>query len=110
MRRPISHTKDIRLLSKIATEGSAYVELFKNYDFKNPKSTSKDALEESFATAKEIVDAHENQNKPERLLRKALSALQGIDSKNPKLKHPAIKTLLFSVKQEIDRLMSPKAH
>jgi hypothetical protein len=101
---------DIRLLSKIATEGSAYVELLKNYDFKNPKSTSKDALEESFATAKEIVDAHANQNKPERLLRKALSALQGIDSKNPKLKHPAIKTLLFSVKQEIDRLMSLKAH
>ncbi|HTA22770.1 MAG TPA: hypothetical protein VK763_04490 [Terriglobales bacterium] len=100
---------DIRLLSKIAAEPAAHVELFKNYNFKNPNGASKETLEESFTTAKEILDAQASHNKPERLLKKALSALQGIASNNSKLGDPAMKTLLTSLKKEVERLMSAKA-
>lgn len=97
---------DIRLLSKIALDASASAELFKSYDAKKPLAASKDSLEESFTTAKEIVDAQESHNRPKRLLRKALSALQGIDSDNPKLGETALKTLLIELKKEVDRLMN----
>lgn len=96
---------DIRLLSKIAGEPNAYTELFRNYDPKRPLAEPKDRLEESFATAREIVEAQQNQNRPGRLLRKALSALQGIGSDHPKLTEAASKSLLAALKAEIDRLL-----
>lgn len=96
---------DIRLLSKIAGESRAYAELFRNYDPKKPLAESKDRLEESFATAKEIVDAQQHHNKPERLLKKALSALQEIGSDHPKLTEVGLKNLLTTLKAELDRLL-----
>lgn len=98
---------DIRLLNKIATEQSAYEELLRDYDPKKPNALSADKLEESFTTAKEIMEAQQNQNRPERLLRKALSALQGISSDHPKLTDAASKVLLAELKAEIDRLLKP---
>ncbi|MBZ5647161.1 MAG: hypothetical protein LAN37_08075 [Acidobacteriia bacterium] len=97
---------DIRLLNKIALEPSAYVELLRHHDPKKPAAQSKDSLEESFATAKEIVEAQESHNRPERLLRKALSALQGIGSDHKKLSETASRNLLAQLKKEVDRLMS----
>lgn len=96
---------DIRLLSKIATETAASTELFKKYDEKKPLAFSKDSLEENFATAKEIVAAQDDHNRPKRLLRKALSALQGIKSNNAKLSDTELKTLLTALKKEVARLM-----
>jgi hypothetical protein len=96
---------DIRLLSKIATETAASAELFKKYDEKKPLAFSKDSLEENFATAKEIVAAQDDHNRPKRLLRKALSALQGIKSNNSKLSDTELKTLLTALKKEVARLM-----
>jgi hypothetical protein len=98
---------DIRLLSKIAIEPSASQELLKGYDPKRPLAESKDKLEESFATAREIIEAQQNHNRPERLLRKALSALQGIASDHPKLTEAASKSLLAHLKTEVDRLLKP---
>jgi len=97
---------DIRLLSKIATEKDAYAELLKNYDPNKPFERTKDELEESFATAKEIIEAEEQQSRPERLVKKAISALRGIRSDNPRLTGPEIKSLLAELKKEIDRLLT----
>jgi hypothetical protein len=97
---------DIRLLSKIATQKDAYAELLKNFDANKPFERTKDELEESFATAKEIVEAEEQQSRPERLIKKALSALRGIRSENPRLTGPETKSLLAELKKEIDRLLT----
>ena len=96
---------DIRLLSKIAVEPNAYRELLKNYDAKKPFTRTKDQLEESFTTANEIVEAQQQQNRPERLTQKALSALRSIRSDNPKLTGPSMRSILAELKTEIDRLL-----
>ncbi len=96
---------DIRHLGQIAVENDAYSELLKNYDPKKPLTSSKDQLEESFATAWEIVEARKEQNRPERLLKKALSALRGVRSADSKLTGSAMKALLTELNSEVKRIM-----
>ncbi len=103
-RTDLSHW-DIRLLSKIASEPGAYTELLRNYDPKKPLEESKDKLEESFTTAKEILEAQQSQKRPERLLKKALTALRGIGSDHAKLTEAASRSLLAALKKEMDRLL-----
>jgi len=100
---------DIRLLNKIAGDQSAYTELLRNYDPKKPLAKSQDELEESFATAREIIEAKKHHDRPERLIKKALSALQEIGSDHPRLTDSAMKSLLAAVKAEIDRLLKAAA-
>lgn len=71
---------DIRLLSKIAVDEDSITELLRKYDTDKPLRRTKEELEESFAAAKEIVEARQEQNRPERLLKKALSALRSVRS------------------------------
>ena len=108
-RTDLSHW-DIRLLSKIAANSNARAELYRNYDAEKAVSQqSSSKLEENFATAKEIYEAKQNQNKPERLLRKALSALQGISDGHGALAEASLKSLLTQIKTELDRLLGVKA-
>jgi len=108
-RTKLSHW-DIRSLSKIAANSNAYAELYRNYDTQKPVSEQpKSMLEENFAAAKEIYEDHKNKNKPERLLRKALSTLQGISGGPRELSEPALKSLLDQIKSEVDRLLGVKA-
>ena len=100
---------DIRLLNKIGADSIARTELYRNYDTTRPLSEPKSRLEENFATAKEIIDAKENKNKPERLLRKALSALQGIGNDHEALAEASLKSILNQIKGEVDRLLGAKA-
>lgn len=97
---------DIRLLSKIAVEEKANAELLKGYDAGKPLKRTKNELEESFATAKEIVEATKQQSRPERLIKKALSALRGIGSDNPRITGREMKSLLTELKEEVDRLLT----
>ncbi|MFZ0639847.1 MAG: hypothetical protein WAN33_01300 [Candidatus Acidiferrales bacterium] len=107
-RTDLSHW-DIRLLNKIGADSTARVELYRNYDAMKPLSEPKSKLEENFATAKEVIETQQNRNKPERLLRKALSALQGIDNDHEALAEAALASLLSQIKGEIDRLLGVKA-
>jgi hypothetical protein len=96
---------DIRKLNKIASQSDAYSELLENYDPKKPFERTKEELDESFATANEIVEAEKEQNRPERLIKRALSALQSVRSEKPKLAGAQIKGLLTELKKEVDRLL-----
>lgn len=108
-RTDLSHW-DIRLLSKIAADSSARAELYRDYDARKPVSKqSKPRLEENFATAREIYEDQKNKNKPERLLRKALSALQGISDGHAALAEASLKRLLNQIKGEVNRLLGAKA-
>jgi len=96
---------DIRFLRKIAVEPNAFNELLKGFDAKRPTSITKDKLKDSFTTAKEIVEAKEQQDRPERLIKKALSALSGIRTPDPKLNNPAVKSLLTELSAVVGRLL-----
>ena len=96
---------DIRLLSKIAVDEDSITELLRKYDTDKPLRRTKEELEESFAAAKEIVEARQEQNRPERLLKKALSALRSVRSSDPKLTGPTVKTLLSGLNAEVSRIM-----
>ncbi|HTV58942.1 MAG TPA: hypothetical protein VMJ93_08710 [Verrucomicrobiae bacterium] len=100
---------DIRLLNKIGEDSMARAELYRNYDATRPLSEPKSRLEENFATAREVIEAQQNKNKPERLLRKALSALQGIGNDHEALAEASLKSLLNQIKGEVDRLLGVKA-
>jgi hypothetical protein len=99
---------DIRLLNRVAVEKVACDELLKDYDANKPfkSQMTKDELEGNFTTAKEIVEAEEQQGRPERLMKKALSALRSIRSDNPRLAWPEMKSLAAELKREIDRLLT----
>jgi hypothetical protein len=100
---------DIRLLNKIGADPMARAELYRNYDAAKPLSEPKTRLEENFATAKEVIEAQQNRNKPERQLRKALSALQGIADDHEALAEGSIKSLLSQIQAEVNRLLGVKA-
>ena len=97
---------DIRLLRKIAEDENAISELMKNYgEKKSPKRMKKDELEENFATAKEIVEDKKQQDRPLRLVKKALSALRSIRSDNRKLNGSTMKNILNDLRRETQRLL-----
>lgn len=95
---------DIRKLNKIANEQKATNELMKVYNPRDPRKIPPDALVEAFKAAEEIVDDREQRDKPERLIKKALSAIQSIDPKSSKLREPSTQSLLNTLKEEVDTL------
>ncbi|MGH9426052.1 MAG: hypothetical protein ACRD2L_07100 [Terriglobia bacterium] len=96
---------DVRKLSKIADDPAAKGELFKAYDPKDPRKVSEEIVEEAFSTAKEIVEDREEEDRPERLVKRALSAVQSIKPSS-KLKEPAVHGLLRKLLEEVSRLLS----
>ena len=96
---------DIRLLCKIADDKDAISELMKNYDPKKSSQMEKDELDESFESAKEIVEDKEQQDRPLRLIKKALSALRSIRSDNRKLTGPTMENILTQLRKETQRLL-----
>jgi hypothetical protein len=95
---------DIRDIGRIIDNKDAHKELTKEFDINKPMKLSAEQLTENFATAREITKAHEERDKPERLLRRALSLVEGINTKNPKLKDRAIKELLKGLENRIKDL------
>jgi hypothetical protein len=96
---------DIRLLGKMALEEKSHKEILKNFDPKNPSSPTTEALEDRFTTAREILEAQEDHNRPERLLKKALSALEGVAANHPKLADGAVKAVVTAIDKEVKRIM-----
>jgi len=95
---------DIRLLGKISGEPKAYKEVIQLYDPKNPSPTP-EVLRDSFDSAKEVLESQDQHNRPERLLKKALSALQEVADDHPKLSDAPVKALLAEIKVEVQRLI-----
>lgn len=96
---------DIRRLGKIAMHASAEKELLRNFNVGAPAKMAKDRLEENFATAREIIEAQEQQDRPERLLNKALAAVRSVRSEDPKISSSVVKSLLREMKSELMRLL-----
>ena len=100
---------DIRDLRKIALNARASKELFKIFPARSPSKISvfkiaPEMLKETFTTSQEIVKDQEEGGKPEKLLRKALSAIDSINPRNIKLKEPSAIELLKSIISKISQL------
>lgn len=95
---------DIRFLSKIAADQPASEELFKRYDPNDTAKPNKEDLEETYTTAREMVELRQQRAKPERLIRKAISALRSVQPSSSNLSAPAIRSLLTELNREVSRL------
>lgn len=100
---------DIRKLKEIAINSKADAELRSAFSNKIPSNIkevkiSKDKISEGFVSAREIIESAEKST--ERLLKRAKSALEGIDEKSKELKKKEIIDLLIELKSRILVLIS----
>ena len=95
---------DVRVLRKIAANEKAYAELTQPFAGRNMRSLDADGVTEAFTSSKELVVDAEEKDKPERLLKRALSALQSIDSENPRLKTARAGTILDELTARVREL------
>ena len=111
----ISQTKvthwDIRNLRNISNNNKARQELSSAFAEDIPSSINDinidaDKLKESFISAQEVIENAEEGDKPERLLKRAKSALEGIDEKSKKLKEKGVQKVLNELKIRIGILIS----
>ena len=61
-------------------------------------------MTEAFTASKELVVDADDKEKPERLLKRALSAVQSIDSENPRLKTVRAKAILDDLAARVAEL------
>jgi hypothetical protein len=95
---------EIRKLREVMSLPEAKAEIFKVYNAKNPAKTPIANLVDAFTTAIELVEDKKVQEKPEKLLRKALSAVKTINPRNPRVKDKSVRDLLTQLQEEIKRL------
>lgn len=104
---------DIRKLAKIAEQQDALRAIGKcGVSLDSALGSTSEKLDEAFGAASDVVDDIEEKDKPEKLIRRALSAIENIDPKSPKLHSPSVKELVQQLRQTIDRLFneSIKSH
>jgi hypothetical protein len=102
---------NIRELRDISTNAKADVELRTPFTKGIPGTvkeikTTPEKIREGFISAKEIIENADEGDKPERLLKRAMSALEGVNEKSDKLKEKEVITLLNNVKKRIDVLIA----
>lgn len=101
---------NIRRLRHIAENKIAKNELFAAFGSKAPSSktqvkASKEEMTEAFETANEIVEAQEASDKPEKLIKKAQAALDGIDLSSAAFKTPTVRAALQAIKKRVEELL-----
>jgi len=97
---------DIRNLRKISREKEATTALMNDLKPKNPREMKKDNLEEAYQGAKDIVDDKKEHNRPARLLKRALTAINHINPKSARLKDSNVIVLvkdIFAALKKIER-------
>jgi hypothetical protein len=66
---------------------------------------SKETIVEAFTAAQEIVEDNEKKDKPERLVKRALTAIKSISQKSSHLARPNVKTMLKELKEQVEKLL-----
>lgn len=96
---------EIRNLRKIMLNEKAEKELAPILEGKG----TKEAIAEAFAAASEIVEDSENKDKPERLIKRALSAIQSISPSATRLTTPKVKSMLKELVEHAQKLLKTRA-
>jgi hypothetical protein len=101
---------NIRELKNIFLSSKAKVELLSPFTKGIPNSSkelklSKEKLEEAFTSAKEVIENKKHEDQPERLLKRAMSAIDGIHPKSPQLKKSSAVKLLKELEKRLSVLI-----
>ena len=101
---------EIRKLRGIATNEKARKELTEVFGNEIPGGikevkASRDDLVEAFTTAREVVEAQQESDKPERLIKRAQSALEGINMRSASFKSSSVSKALEKLKGRVDELI-----
>jgi len=99
----VSHW-DVRLLRDMSLNTDAQKELEPVLADK----PSKETVVEAFTAAKEIVEDSKNKDKPEQLVRRALTAIKSISPNNSRLGHANVKTMLRELAKQVGILLKAK--
>jgi len=99
----VSHW-NIRRLRDIAQNSKAEKELVPIL----AEKTSRETINDAFETAKEIVDVSAKKDKPQQLLRSALTAVKSINPKSPHLSEPKVKEMLKELAKQVEILLKAK--
>jgi hypothetical protein len=103
-----SHWK-IRELKQIAEIGKARTELFKAFSSKGKLASNTSVITTAFADAQAEVANKKDEEHPEKLAKRARSALQGIDSSHAGVKKAEFQKILAEIKIETERLIAAGA-
>jgi hypothetical protein len=98
-----SHWK-IRELKPIAELTKARKELFRVVNKKGAVSRDPNVISNAFADAQTEVANQKDQEYPEKLAKRARSALEGIDSSHTSLRKPEFQQILAGISIEVNRL------
>jgi len=96
---------DVRQLREIAKNDRAKSELLKPLSGNAHAKASSEVIKEAFESANDIVKGKKERDRPERLVKKALSALQSIDPESGKLGTKKIIQMLEVIKDEVAKLL-----
>lgn len=94
---------DIRKLAQIARQDTAY-KAFKEALPKRPLDATPEQLDDAFQAGAELVEDQKVKDKPEKLLRRALTAVNSIDTSSPLLKTPVVRDLLSKLRAAVTAL------
>ncbi|MDB5397963.1 MAG: hypothetical protein JWM91_5469 [Rhodospirillales bacterium] len=94
---------DIRKLSQIARQDTAY-KAFKDALPKSPLDATPEQLDDAFQAGAELVEDEKEKEKPERLLKRALTAVSSINASSPLLKSPGVRALITKLKDAVAAL------
>jgi hypothetical protein len=96
---------DVRKLAAIARKPEI-LESFLTALPDDPYDADAEILDEAFDTANDALEGQKERDKPDRLLQKALSAVQSIDATNTRVKSVQTQTLLKRLLEACSSLMS----
>ncbi len=95
---------EIRKLHKIAMNNDARKELAPIL----AEKSSVEAIQEAFTAAKEVFEDSESKDKPERLAKRALTAIKSISPKSPKISSPAVQAMLKELAGKVQSLLKAR--
>jgi hypothetical protein len=98
---------DVRDLRKIAELDAARTQLYRAYSKDGKLSSEGEEIRDAYDSAMDVVNMHDQKNRPERLAEKALTALKQIDAAHESVKAESFKTMIAEIQKEVERLAKP---
>lgn len=99
---------DIRKLLHVAKDEKAFTEFKQELaDSETPLQASEDNLNEAFQAGIDLIEDRKQKDKPEKLIRRATSAIESIDPHTPQVASISVQKLLINLSSLIQGLIIP---
>jgi len=91
----------IRKLRRVAELDQARRTLYKIYDRRGKLTDDAGAIADAFDAAEFIVEMHQQIDCPEKLVRRALALLDGVNARDRRFKHPQLQSVVGKIEKRI---------